>query len=153
MTAPVADYRLKAAILYNLALFTSWPDRILATDQAFNVCFLNAPELKQGMQELGVSTLLGRRLELDTIPEFTKLHDCEMLVVGTMPDEKWRAARESLAKAAVLTVSDRLTIQNGVMIGLDTQGNRIVFDVDNTSVRAAGLVLSSKLLRLARTVR
>ncbi len=90
---------------------------------------------------------------LHTIPEFTNLHDCEMLVVGTMPDEKWRAARDSLAKAAVLTVSDRLTIQNGVMIGLDTQGNRIVFDVDNMSVRAAGLVLSSKLLRLARTVR
>lgn len=149
---PVADYRLKAAILYNLALFTTWPDPAKAPDSVFRFCFLNAPELKQGMQELAVSTLRGQPLELQTIQATTNLQRCEMLVVGTMPGEKWLAARESLAGAAVLTVSDVLTVQDGVMIGLASSGSRIVFDVDNSSARTVGLVLSSKLLRLARTL-
>ncbi|MDO8301349.1 YfiR family protein [Lacisediminimonas sp.] len=144
---------MKAAIVYNLALFTNWPGNAMPVGSAFNACFLNAPELRQGMQELAVTTLLGRRLELQTVQGGDSLRDCELLVVGAMPREKWNAARNSLAGSAILTVSDQFEVQDGLMIALKTEGTRIVFDADNSAARAVGLVMSSKLLRLARNVR
>lgn len=150
--APIADYRLKAAILYNLAMFTTWPANAMPVESAFNACFLNAPELRQGMQELAVTTLLGRRLEMQTVQGSESLRDCNLLVVGAMPRQKWDAARKSLGGSAILTVSDQFEVQDGLMIALKTEGTRIAFDADNSAARAVGLVMSSKLLRLARNV-
>jgi hypothetical protein len=42
--------------------------------------------------------------------------------------------------------------QRGVMINLEIDGGRVVFDIDLRSVRQADLALSSKVLRLARHV-
>lgn len=150
---PVADYRLKAAIVYNFALFTTWPADALPAGNDFNVCFLQAPELKQGMQELAVPTLLGRRLVMQLAYDTDGLLGCQVLVVGALPREKWNTLRKSLAGAAVLTVSDEPALQDRVMMSMATEGDRIVFDVDHTAARAAQLAPSSKLLRLARKVR
>ncbi len=139
--------------MYNLALFTSWPDNAMPAGSAFDACFLGAPELRQGMQELAVTTLLGRRLELKTVQGSESLRDCELLVVGPIPREKWDAARKSLVGSAILTVSDQFEVQDGLMIALKTEGTGIAFDVDNSAARAVGLVMSSKILRLARIVR
>jgi hypothetical protein len=54
----------------------------------------------------------------------------------------------------VLVVSDAASmLDNGSMINLQVEDGRIVFDVELDAARRAGLVISTKLLRLARFVR
>jgi hypothetical protein len=42
--------------------------------------------------------------------------------------------------------------QRGVMLNLEIEGGRVVFDIDLRAARQAGLAVSSKVLRLARHV-
>jgi hypothetical protein len=57
---------------------------------------------------------------------------------------------EALRGRSVLTVSDADEAeQNGVMIRLITQGNRIRLRINLAAARADKLVISSRLLRLA----
>ena len=58
-----------------------------------------------------------------------------------------------LRDSGVLLAGDSAgDLQRGVMLNLATEDGRIVFDIDLQAVRQAGLVLSSKVLRLARQV-
>ena len=43
-------------------------------------------------------------------------------------------------------------LQRGVMVNLEQVGGRVVFDINLRSLKASGLKLSSKALRLARVV-
>lgn len=149
---PVADYRLKAAVVYNLALFTTWPPEASA-GQTFNVCFLNAPELKQGMQELNLRSLHGRPIVLNTSLPTDKLGDCHLLILGAVGRDRLGTIRRKIADAPVLTISDEPGLQDNVMIAMATERDRVVFDMDQSAARSARLTLSSKLLRLARSVR
>ena len=59
-----------------------------------------------------------------------------------------------LGRHGMLTLSDDpAALHIGVMIALAEQRGRIVFDVNNAAAGKAGLVISSRLLRLARSVR
>ena len=54
---------------------------------------------------------------------------------------------------AVLSITDDPEIlREGLLIGMALDGKRITFTIDNSRAAAAGLVLSSRLLRLARSV-
>jgi hypothetical protein len=58
-----------------------------------------------------------------------------------------------LRSSGVLFIGDSPGyVQRGVMLNLEVDEGRVVFDIDLHSVREAGLMLSSKVLRLARKV-
>jgi hypothetical protein len=75
------------------------------------------------------------------------------LFVDSSDRERWVQIKKGLGGASVLTISDDDEIgHDGSIIALAMDNNRIVFDIDTRAAKQARLVLSSKLLRLARTV-
>ena len=70
-------------------------------------------------------------------------------------DDRGRAAmvRRIAGAGAVLSITDDPEIlREGLLIGMALDGKRITFTIDNSRATTAGLVLSSRLLRLARSV-
>jgi hypothetical protein len=58
-----------------------------------------------------------------------------------------------LEKSPVLTVTDNHELfRAGAMIGLFLDNKRLIFDIDYARAQNAQLNISSKLLRIARTV-
>ena len=67
--------------------------------------------------------------------------------------DRWALLKHDLATSSVLTVADdRIIGASGAMISFGIDNRRVGFDVDLVPVRQARLTLSSKLLRLARSV-
>ncbi len=153
MVTPLA-YRVKAAFVYNFALFVEWPQATLGPEhQSVVVGIVGddplATELEQvDGKRIGTRTL--RVTRLDTQQEFV---GCHILYVGASERERLPAILERAAAHHVLTVGDMARfIDKGGMIGFIIEGESVRFEVCLARAQRAGLKLSAKLLQVARLV-
>ena len=150
---PVPEYELKAAFVYNFALFTDWPSDMAYEGGTLNICSNPASVIGQSLAGLGTKSLKGRRVAVRHSAALDALRACHVLILDSSDRERWVQIKKALAGASVLTISDDEEIgHDGSVIALGMDNSRIVFDIDTRAARQARLVLSSKLLRLARSV-
>ena len=150
---PAPEYKLKAAFVYNFALFADWPAGVLADGASFNICINADSPMRAEFSELGQKSVKGHRVMVQALTEPAVGRTCQVWFLGSLDRERWAQIKKSLAGTSVLTVSDDEEIaRDGAVIGLALDDKRMVFDIDTQAARQARLVLSSKLLRLARSV-
>lgn len=148
-SAPSKETELKVAFLYNFALYTQWP---LVPAQGLVLCVLGHDDLGTALDAIANRQINNKPILVHRLDAPADLSDCHLVYLPGVPDAKSVNTTRGLHDKPVLSVTDAAT-EEWAMIRLGHNGNRLVFDVNNTSARAAGLVLSSKLLRLARKVR
>ncbi|MDQ1831542.1 YfiR family protein [Massilia scottii] len=148
---PVPEAAMKAAFIFNFTVFAEWPPEALAGGAPISVCANAGGALFASLSKLHDKVVNGHRIAVRHAG--VPLRSCHVLVVERIDREHWRELRRELAGAPVLTVSDdRVVGPDGVVIAMAVIDERLVFDVDMALARAARLNLSSKLLRLARSV-
>jgi hypothetical protein len=141
---------LKAEVIYRVLMFVTWPPEREVPERGLQICTLG-----EGRVEGALQTLTGRPIRQLTVAVRRLARPdqhagCHLLYLPSPQP----ALRASLADAPVLVVSDAASmLDNGSMINLQVEDGRIVFDVELDAARRAGLVISTKLLRLARFVR
>lgn len=146
------ESELKAAILFNMLSFVDWPTQSGKATDRLTVCYLTTGPVPSALVQIGGK--LPRAKLLQVVPaDAENLSSCHALYVSpldaaSLPHIVPRAQRD-----AVLLVGDNPGyLQQGVMLNLEVNNGRIVFDVDLRAVRQARLLISSKVLRLARQV-
>jgi hypothetical protein len=150
-SAPVPEYELKAAFVFNFAVFTEWPQDALGASAPIQLCAGANNALMPALSQLNDKLVNGHRIAIRA--GGSTLRSCHVLVLDSHDREQWGRIKRELAGAHVLTVSDDRDISaDGAVIGLTLQNDRVGFDVDLSAARGAHLSLSSKLLRLARSV-
>lgn len=153
---PVPEHDLKVAFVYNFALFTDWPTDTSFEGGSLNVCVNPSSAMRQPLSALADRMVKGKRisvLQLQSIDRLDRLRACHVLFVDSSDRERWAQIKKGLTGGSALTISDDDEIgHSGSIIALTTEGKRMVFDIDLHAARDARLTLSSKLLRLARTV-
>lgn len=147
-----SEVEVKAAFIYNFALFTTWPPEAMLADAPMVLCVTADHPLQAALEKLTGKPVRGHRLHIRKINDNT-VAGCHVLVFDAHASSSVRVD----AAAPVLTVSDgapaaRNAGSLGPMIALALQNNRVVFDIDASAARQARLQLSSQLLRLARSV-
>lgn len=149
--APASEPDLKAAFVFNFTVFTEWPDSALAAGAPISLCAGAGNPMLAALTQLNDKLVNGHRIAVraDAAP----LRSCHVLVLDRSDRVRWAQIKRELAGANVLTVSDNSGISgDGAVIALSKEDQRIGFDVDIGAARGAQLNLSSKLLRLARSV-
>jgi ABC-type amino acid transport substrate-binding protein len=142
--AQVSEADLKAAFVYNFALFTEWPPDRLAAGQKLLICAPPDERQLEALRRLQAKTVGGHQIAVTAAAgEADRCH--VVLYSRVLPAEA--------AAVDALTVCDgsRFACADAV-ITLLREGDRIRFDVDVTRAKARRLSLSSKLLRVARRV-
>jgi hypothetical protein len=82
-----------------------------------------------------------------------EIGDCQILYIDRSESAQLLQILHSLDHHSTLTVSDLdQSSERGVMIQFTTENNRIRLRINTESARAAGLTISSKLLRSAEIV-
>jgi hypothetical protein len=83
-----------------------------------------------------------------------KAKDCQILYVSASEEPKFRSILLVTQHDQVLTVSDSPHfVENGGMIQLNLENQRVTFNVNLKTVENAGLKISSKLLQIAKVVK
>lgn len=150
----VPEYELKAAFVFNFAVFTDWPADALPGGAAMTICAYSGNSLLPALGALSDKLVNGHRVSVRTLAGAAGARGCQILVLDGADRERWGQIRKEIAGAGVLTVADERGGggADGTAIALSVDNKRIGFDVDLAAVRQARLTLSSKLLRLARSV-
>lgn len=144
------EYRLKAAFLYNFALFTEWPAEV---GTPLNVCIHGPDPFGKDIDELQGKAVGARSIAVQRKAAGESLGGCQIVFVAPQAIGGLPRVLDGVRGRPVLTVADSSgAARQGVMLNMAVAQNRIAFEANLQAARAAGLNLSSKLLRLATDV-
>ena len=150
----VDEYRLKAAVLYNLAKFVEWPDEAFADPAApLVVCVLGVDPFGAALDDtLRGHSVGGHATVAKRIAEVTP--GCHVLFVANSEAKRLPAILERTRTSSVLIVGEAAGfIDRGGMIGLATDDDRVRFDVNLAAADRARIKISSRIMALASSVR
>jgi hypothetical protein len=144
------EYRLKAAFLYNFALFTEWP---ASTGSTLNLCVYGPDPFGQEIDALQDKAVGDRHIVVRRVTRIESLTACQLVFIADPSADGISRVLSTLHGAAVLTIADAPgAAKRGVALNMSVMENKISFEANLTAARAANLKLSSKLLSLATEV-
>ncbi len=151
LSEELPEYRLKAAFIYNFALFTEWPANIGTT---LNLCVFGKDPFGEEIDPLQGKKVGDRSVAVHRKASVESLKGCQIVFIAGSATANLPRVLDSLRGTAVLTVADSPgAAAQGVALNMGVVQNKITFEANLQAARAAGLNLSSKLLRLATEVR
>jgi hypothetical protein len=166
------EFDVKAAFLYNFGKFVQWPapaaDVAASTftvlsistaaspsnSEPFTIGVLGTDPFKPGLEKrLAGKTIQDRTVDVKVSQNIDDLRDCRIIYIAPGAEQDTAYVLGRLADKPVLTVGEgkRFFLQGG-MVSFQMESRRIRFDINLQRVRAAGLDMSSQLIRLGRTV-
>ncbi len=159
-TPPTAEeqisrkYLIKAAILYNLAKFATWPEAAFSSATApVRLCVLGQNPFGPALESLHGKRVGRRNLAVTTSTDVEYAPACHVLFVSDSEEHRLSEILDMLSKLPILTVADfgKFAAAGGI-VGLTEVDDRSRLEVNVDAAGLAGVRLSSKLLRLAVTV-
>lgn len=153
MPVTVPEYELKAAYLYNFALFTTWPpDKMPDDGSAIVFCVLAQDAQTASISGLQAKKIRDRSILMRQIASPEEGRGCHVLFVGAGGAEAMPKVLEAVRDSGTLTVTDVADpTRKEAVISMAIENGRLAFDVNLFNARRARLTLSSKLLKLARS--
>lgn len=150
-----SEYQVKAAFLYHFAQFVEWPPGAFREAGApLTYCLLGddsfggAFELALGGKSVGTHPVRVRHLG-----QVKDVSGCHVLFVSASEKKNIAAVLEGAKGNPVLTVGDsEHFVEEGGMIGLFLEDNKVRFEINAGAAQQAGLKISARLLALASKV-
>lgn len=139
---------LKAQIVFRTLLFIEWPAGQLRPGQALSLCLLEDSPLATALLGLAGRTINGHALEPRRL-RADQASACHAALLGPATDT---GPLQQPGRALLLVSDAPAMLGRGVMLNLQVEDGRVVFDVGLAASHRAGLEISTKLLRLARFV-
>jgi hypothetical protein len=144
------EYRLKAAFLYNFALFTEWPADVAGP---LTLCVVGTDPFGAELDGLQGKVVGARSLAVQRKGGGQSVADCQLVFVPAPAIGGLPRLLEQIKGRPVLVVADSPgALQQGAALNMAVANNRVTFEANLRAARAAGLTLSSRLLRLATEV-
>lgn len=154
--AAPTEQQVKAVFLFNFSHFVEWPPATFGSPaQPFVIGVLDGGELAAHLDEAVKGERVdGHPLQVRRFRSVEEIGDCQILFIDRARDPDLERILSVLGNRATLTVSDlEGASRRGVMIQLANERNRIRLLINVDSAAAAGLTISSNLLRPAEIVR
>jgi hypothetical protein len=153
----VEEYQLKAAVIFNLAKFVEWPPETLkGPADPITICLIGESPIAGPLQQaVGGKMLAERHFMFKQLPDARQGVGCQILFFSSSAGRgRWRPLLADIRASGVLTVgeADRFA-QEGGMVNLKTDGERIQLEVNLQAAEQGHVWISSKLLNLAEIVK
>jgi uncharacterized protein DUF4154 len=150
----VSESELKAALLYNFARFVEWPEDVVTSSTALELCVMNDDAVAGALEGIARGrTIEGHalaivRVKSDVVPP------CHLLYLGSINAKRAAQIRESVKGLAMLTVANTPRFaETGGVAHFVTDHGKMRFAINAHAAERAGLHLSAKLLSLAILVK
>ncbi len=152
---PVNEYELKAAAIYNIILFTEWPASAFDAPNAPLVIAVigRGPVADVLHQLVQTSEWRGHPVVVEQVAGALGAKRCHVLYLASSEHTAWARLRTALANTPVLTVCAWPDFARaGGIVQLGMERNRLRLTINLRALKAAGLAMSSQVLRLAEVV-
>ena len=140
--------------MYNFAKFVEWPGEIFSDPKkTIILCVVGTDPFGKALGAIDNKPIQNRKLEIEYMGRSKNLKMCSILFISGSEKENLPQILEILKGAATLTIGDtKGYAQQGVMINFIMEQNKVGFEINTESAGRAKLIISSKLLKLAKTI-
>ena len=149
------EYAVKAALVYKVARFVEWPKDSGCPDRAITVAVLGEDRFGDSLDR----ALEGRKLgdhpvRVRRVTRADEVPFCTVLWLGADQAHLLPVVADQVRARFVLVIGDAAGFaRRGGMIGLPVENERVVVEVNPEAASAGGVVISSRLVGVARLVR
>ena len=145
-----SEAAVKAAFLAKFGAYIDWP----GGSGPVTLCAVGRDVLGPGLEQAVAGQQIGGRpLQVRRLDTIARGSGCDIAYLTGSARQSVPAALAALGSAPVLTVTDGRWSNARGMIHFQVASNRVRFHIDDRAAAANGLVISSKLLSLALSVR
>jgi hypothetical protein len=149
------EQQIRAALVYKIARFASWPESVLSASGNFILCFHASDGVQDALSGIEERRIHGRNAQLRSVQRLDSqsIAGCHILYLPNTVGEVPQPVRLQVRAGSVLVISDDPgAAHRGGMIAMIEESNRIRLEVNLAEVRAAGLRISAPLLQLATVI-
>lgn len=153
--APVTEDAVKAVFLFNFAHFIEWPPGVYAAaSQPFVIAVAGGDSLLPALEDaVRGESVDGHPMRVQRVGASREERPGHILFIGRSQAAQLPSILAGSRRSGTLTVSDLPdAARQGVMIEMVNDRNRIRLRINLEAARAAGLTISSNLLRPAEIV-
>lgn len=148
--------RKKAQVVYNLALFVTWPSSSFDKDAPrFHICLLGEAStvLREAFRELAAKkSIKGYPVKFLETARLDHEKMCHIAFIGAKVEQELNDLLDHLHQRSILTISDRQEFAEfGGIIGLLQLGQRVRFGINLDAAEAAKLSIRAQLLVMSGT--
>jgi hypothetical protein len=149
------EYQLKAVFLFRFTQFVEWPAATAGSAAPFAICVLGDDPFAAYLDEtVRGETVQSRPIVVQRFDKADGGQNCSISFISASERDRIKPLAASLRDRGVLTVGDTSNFaEQGGMIELVTDDNRIRLKINVEAARTANLQISSKLLRPATIVK
>jgi hypothetical protein len=141
---------VKAAFLYRFGTYVDWPVA-KAAGEPITIAVLGAPSVARLLADyVPGRNIQGRPVDVRPIARIEDVGDAELLYIGSEHSDSLPELVAALGNRPVLVVADAPNgLQRGAMVNFQLVDQRVRFEISLRNAKAAGLMLSSRLLSAA----
>lgn len=146
------EYKVKAVFLFHFAQFVEWPADGFSGDKApLVIGVLGHDPFGSYLDEVVAGeTINGHPLEVRRFNRPEDIDTCHILFLNNQGTVQLRSSLKHLQDRILLTVGDNPAfIRAGGMIRFYSEESKVKLQINPEAAKASGIVISSKLLRLA----
>lgn len=149
------EYVIKAAYIYNFAMFVDWPaDAFLQSDSPIVIGLVGPDPFGSALEEIIRGKRVNKRhLIIKRAPTATELTDAHILFFSASESAKISEMVQQFRRTPVLVVSETPDfLRRGSVINFTVQNNKVGCAINIAAARKARLNISSQLLSLSTVV-
>lgn len=153
--APVAEYAVKAALLFKFLRFLEWPEAARPEKGApFRIAILGKDPFEGYLDEtVSGKTVDDHPITIVRSEEIDDVKTCPMVFICNSKKEALAEILAGMRNAPNLTVADTDGFaEKGVMINLVLRDKKVRFQINYGAARNAGIEVDAQLLKLAELV-
>lgn len=148
-TPSVSDHDMKAALIYNFAVFIAWPEE----NRMINVCAFEEDQDNVNREILESKKIDGMPVHFLIIRNLDQIKSCQVLYLEETKKIEDKKLLVYLADSQLLSIlNSQSSSENFAIIKLQLENNKYTFTINNQVAKQINLTVSSKLLRLATKV-
>lgn len=142
---------VQAAFLYQFGRYVEWPADLPLEADSFPICVLGTDPFGHTIDDTTRDkSIEGLAVSVRRLDSVNAAQGCRIVFVSASEEARWPAILMTLHGSGALTVGEGAQFARlGGMIAFTRQDRTLKFVVNETATAAAGLRLSSQLLRLA----
>ena len=150
----VEEYQVKAVFTYNFAKFVDWPaGSFKGNASPFVITVLGSGKQAETFETISGQTVKNRKVEIRNVTRVEDIGDSHILFVCATEQKHIKEIINLVTSRGILTISDiEKFVQTGGIIRLVMVGDKIRFEINLHAANRSGLRISSRLLKLARTI-
>lgn len=146
------EYAVKAAYIYNILRFVSWPESSpLASTESLSICLFKKDPFNHYLDAISGKTVGNKPIRIKTIIKPSDATSCHLVFIKDSKElVKFKANHQLKYTDSILLGNDIEFVENGGLFSFYIENNKVRLGANRTAIDSTRLKISSMLIEVCK---